>query len=457
MGHRFLGQLELHRLDGFLRPFEEELLRSGRRGRFQERSISFNKYVLGLLLPGGRKSMQPIAQRTLIDEDKLHHFITNAPWEHEGVQQRILDVMKNVASNPQGVIVLDDTGFPKQGEDSVGVQRQYSGTLGKVGNCQVGVCAFYAVPDASYNPDIVAWPFGFTLYLPESWLTRARRKETEIPAGVQFRTKTEIALEFVERARVAGVPHAATIGDAGFGDSSDFRGELRERGEAYVLGVNPSHLSVVLFDTPVRDSGRGHLMYDDQDAVRTPKEWAERLPRTAWVEMVWARGSKGPLRGRFARVRVRVVRPSDKFRATEETGWLLLEQRSNELKAYLCWGFDDASLENLVQLAHARWIVEQGFRQMKGELGLDHFEGRSYPGWHHHVTLVMVAYCYIAWLRIEGKVKDTRWNHHGKRPTFEQIRQVWTEAWLFQQFKKDGIPEGKARRIAERLALQVAG
>lgn len=450
MGHAFLGQLQLHRLDRFTAEFHDALLLPGQRGRLQARQEGFDSYVLGLLLPGARKSMQPIARRTLQSEDKIQHFITDAPWNFGRVQHRIIEVMRNVASSPDAVIVLDGTDQPKQGDNTVGVQWQYSGHLGKEANTQASVAAVYAIPDPKYNPDIVAWPFASELYLPPGWLTPEKREEGGIPGRVEFRTKPTIALDFVDRLRNHDVPHQAVVADADFGSDGAFREALRLRAEKYVLGVNPGHFRTLPVDVPIRNSQRGFLVYDAEDEVRSAKDWASELPKEAWTEVTWARGSKGPLRGVFARVRVRVVRSSQR-RATTETGWLLLEQRTRQLKAYMCWGFDDASLEDLVRVAHARWVVEQSFQVMKTELGLDHFEGRTYDGIHHHVTVVMVAYCYLAWLRIEHPEIRQRSLTSGKRSTLQQVREAWTELWLLQHYLSKGYTEREARKRVEEI------
>lgn len=366
-------------------------------------------YILGLLLPGERKSMLPIASRADADYEALQQFITDSPWDSEATLDGVIATMKQDLSGPQGAILLDDTPLHKKGTRSPGVAIQYSGLKGHVGSCQTAATALYALPLGPTNADAACWPLGVRLYLPKEWAEdRERMRQVGIPDDIEFRKKWQLGLELVERARRLRVPHRAVVADASYGDTQEFRIQLRAWGEAYVLHV-AREMRVVPEEVVVHPPGTkpagGNPHRFPWVAKGThlfaPKELARRLPKSEWKTIPWAEGSRGPLVGRFARVRVRVI--AEHRRPTEEVGWLLIERTSEGLKTWMCWGLDDLSLEELASLAHLRWAVERGYEEMKSELGWNHFEGRTWNGFHHHAVLTQTAYAYLTWWRWKNR------------------------------------------------------
>ena len=350
--------------------------------------------------------MSGISKRVKLDQNVVQQFITDSPWNADEFMKTNIRVMSKETANEDGVLVIDDSGQKKKGNKSPGVKRQYSGTLGMVGNCQVFVTSWYCVPKGTRNADTTYWPTGMKLYIPEEWFDDEDRcRGAGIPEDLKFKTKQNIALDLIEKVRKEDVPHKAITADAAYGNDGKFRKELREIEEPYVFAVTPSNISVISEDTTLIPAGK---IAKNGRIRKYPALPADVKPKTAdvvrkgihdddWQRIKWSEGTKETLSGLFARIRVRVVtddRPSD------ETGWLLFERRKGvELKAYICWGLDDVPIAELVRIAHIRWFAEQGFKQMKGELGLDEFEGRSWKGWHHHAAMVSVAFSYLILIR----------------------------------------------------------
>jgi len=390
--------------------------------RDKETKRAARNYLMGIILPGKRKNMSRVSRRVRLEPNVTQQFITDSPWDPSKVMATNVRTMSGKVASEEGVIIVDDTGQEKKGKKSPGVSRQYSGTLGKRGNCQVFVASWYCTPGETRNADAAYWPTGMGLYIPEEWFEdKGRCKQVGIPDNVKFQTKPEIALELIDRVRKI-VPHRAITADTAYGINGKFRSVLREWKEPYAVAVTPSDISVVPEDTPIIPAGTKAGRGRPQIYPRFPKDikpktadvLAPEIPDKDWEEVVWSEGTKGKLSARFTRVRVRVAKNG---RATDETGWLLLEKtKDGELKTYMCWGLDEAPLEELVKIAHIRWVVEQGFKQMKGELGLDDFEGRKWIGWHHHAAMVMIAFCYLMLLRIEGNPSGN------KLPTLPQVR-----------------------------------
>lgn len=380
-------------------------------------------YFAGIILPGKRKNMSRISRRVRLDENTTQQFITDSPWDGQAVMATCLRTMSKKTANENGILILDDTGQAKKGNSSPGVQRQYSGTLGKTGNCQVFVNSTYCIPGVKRNADIVYWPTGMRMYIPEKWFEDKQRcKKAGIPEDLVFQTKPQIALDLIEKVRKEKVPHQAIIGDAGYGSDSGFRSKLREWHEPYALGVNPSHISVVPEDTDTVPAGtkyacgtsRKHPGFPIGIKPKAANDIASEIHDEEWEDVIWSEGTKGKLYAKFYRMQVRVANTG---RPTDETGWLLFEKtKDGELKVYICWGFDDHSLGDIVGIAHTRWVVEQGFKQMKSELGLDDFEGQKWKGWHHHAAMVMIAFCYLMLLRLGGNPSGE------KLPTLPQVR-----------------------------------
>ena len=412
-------------------------------------------YPRALLLPGGRKSMAPMAHRLGVNANVLQQFVTDSPWDDEAVLRTNIRIMKRRMSGPQGVLLLDDTSILKRGEKSVGVTHQYSGQVGGAAHCQATVSCLYVLPGMQKNRDALSWPVGMQLYLPKDWAKdKARRKVAKVPKNVRFLTKDQIGLRLIDRAVEEEVPFRAVVTDGGYGSNGPLRAELRRRRLPYVVGVGTTKVKSVAEGTPLalpaggppRKFVRQFASYPRDVEARTPLDWSRVLPPTEWHRIAWTEGSKGLLEGGFARIRVRVVHRRRGRRATDETGWLLLERQGDELKAFLAWGLDGLSLKDLVRLAHTRWAIEQSYQQMKNELGLDHFEGRTWRGWHHHATLVMLAYSFLMLLRAKGNMAEE------DVPTLPEVRRRLIETvsmWILR--KELGITERRAKKALQAL------
>jgi len=388
------------RLEAFLQPLLPLL------GRAERRRYGA-LYLQGLLLEGGRKTASGIAMRYGGDVQALQQFVSQSPWNFLAIR-RELAVQMLTAASPGGAWIVDDTGFPKKGDGSVGVARQYSGTLGKIGNCQVAVSLNYGTDDGCF-------PVNFELYLPDTWAADAgRRQKTGIPGDITFRTKWQIGLDLLDQAREWGLPDSVVIADAAYGTVTEFRRALEERKLHYVVGISPE---LTVWTEPVTAS---ILPYSGRGRPRTWRralpspvkvgELAQRLPEEVWRKITWRQGSKGPLTSRFAALRVQPAPEHWKGKVTEPVCWLLVEWPPAEAGPAKYWFAnlpEQTDLSRLVYWAKMRWWVEQNYQQLKTELGLDHFEGRSWRGWHHHVTLTMMAFDFLV---LEGfRVKKNYW------------------------------------------------
>ena len=378
----------LRRLLAWLELFEDGFGHRAQRG-------ALRRYVQGLLSDSRRKSMEAMWAR-LSDPGSyqaLQHFITHAPWDAEGLWQRL----RLVVPERRGVLILDGTSFPKQGTASVGVTRQYCGALGKIANCQVAVTV-------ALWTGVRAWIVGARLYLPEAWLTPAQRTRAQIPATLRFQEKWRLALTLLRQVRAAGIDVTAVVGDAEFGDNATLRRTLHRAHLPYALGVS-ADLKVFL-DTPaaaVPPSGptgrpRTRLVLASGIASMTAQMWAAAQPARTWRLVSWRNGTNRPWRARFLAQR---VTPAHEWRDRRQLApevWLLCERdlgATPRTKYYLVHLPATASLRDLVHLAHQRWAIEQQYQELKDELGLDHFEGRSLPGWEHHVVLIALAYSFL--------------------------------------------------------------
>lgn len=356
-----------------------------------ERRASFATYALGILGEGERKSIEPIAARacadpTRMDADhqRLHHFATDSPWEDDAVRREAARyaLAAMTEREPIECWIIDDTGFPKQGTHSVGVQRQYSGTLGKVGNCQVAVSLSVATRTEHL-------PIDFALYLPESWLMDAKRAEARIPWNLQHATKGELALQMISRAVDDGVPPGLVIADQGYG-SDDFRQGIRALGLHYAVPAHPESMVVTIDKDGRRSESRIHLA---QLARRIDKAGGFR-------RCTWREGTKVPLSARFALRRIKWAGRSYPHTEIEdrEALWLLIEWRDGETEPrnyFFCSLPGPFTTKQLVRLVMQRWRTERVYEDLKGELGLDHYEGRRFPGWHHHVSVVLACNAFV--------------------------------------------------------------
>jgi len=378
----------MDRLAKWLEPFEDCFGHVAQRG-------AFRRYLHGLLSDSPRKSMSNLLAR-IHDPGSyqaFQHFVTHAPWDVAPVWRRLLTRLPD----RRGVLILDDTGFPKQGTHSVGVQRQYSGTLGKIGNCQVAVTA-------ALWTGVRAWLLGAELYLPPTWLTPERRQQARIPARVRFQEKWRLALTLVDRARRAGLTVELVAADAGYGDILDFWTGLTQRGLRYMLGV--SGQCTVWIGRPPRALGPSTRAVTAASIGATSvATWAARQPARAWRRVTWRNGPTRTWQARFLAVRVTPVALWRQHRPLQ-TLWLLCERPSGRATAPLKWYISNlpptTPLRGLVRAAHHRWAIEQQYQQLKEELGLDHFEGRSFPGWHRHVVLTALAYTWLQQARRRG-------------------------------------------------------
>lgn len=390
------GAEPLADLAAFLAPFAGLVRRS-------ESRHALERYATGLLADTAAKTAAALGRAVPgTNAQQLQEFLTRTAWDPAAMDRLRMARMIAGASVGDGVVIIDDTGFAKKGTHSVGVARQYSGTLGRVDNCQVLVTAHYV--DRVFD-----WPVTARLYLPEAWTTdRARCRVAQVPAPVRFQTKGAIALDLVDTAQAAGVPAQTVVSDAGYGDQPGFLDGLEARQLAYLVAV-PSTVGFRLAaavtadpgDQPVPYQGHGRPRKGPSLATRLPSEPAATLlaalPSSAWKTVAWRAGTKGALVKQCARVRV--SRTGPRGRAHGSQGWLLGERplpgHSGEAKYSYAWGLDDRAVGELVELAHVRWVVERFYQDAKGELGLDAYEGRRWPGLHRHVALVMLAHSYL--------------------------------------------------------------
>jgi SRSO17 transposase len=371
-----------------------------------DRVAPLKAYCTGLLLPGERKSVEPMAARVepgrvQAAHQSLHHFVAKADWSDDAVlgvvRAQVLPALER-----QGQIrawIVDDTGFPKKGKHSVGVARQYCGQLGKQDNCQVAVSLSVATGQASL-------PVAYQLYLPESWANDPdRRVKAGVPEEVIFRTKPEIALAQIRAALEAGVSRSVVLADAGYGNDTSFRTGLTEMGLTYVVGVQSS---IRLWSPgtqplpPKPWSGRGRppslVRRQPGHAPVSAKELAQALPEDAWRRITWREGSKVPLASRFAAVRVRPAHRDYWRSAPRPEEWFLIEWPQGEgepTKYWLSTLPEDTELADLVDQAKLRWRIERDYQELKQEIGLGHYEGRGWRGFHHHATLAIAAYGFL--------------------------------------------------------------
>jgi SRSO17 transposase len=371
-----------------------------------DRVAPLKAYCTGLLLPGERKSVEPMAARVepgrvQATHQSLHHFVAKADWSDDAVLSRVRSQVLP-ALERQGQIrawIVDDTGFPKKGKHSVGVARQYCGQLGKQDNCQVAVSLSVATGQASL-------PVAYQLYLPESWANDPdRRAKTGVPEDVIFRTKPEIALAQIQAALEAGVSPGVVLADAGYGNDTSFRTGLTEIGLTYVVGVQSS---IRLWSPgtqplpPKPWSGRGRppslVRRQPGHAPVSAKELAQALPEDAWRRITWREGSKAPLASRFAAIRVRPAHRDYWRSAPRAEEWFLIEWPHGEVEPTKYWLStlpEDTELADLVDQAKLRWRIERDYQELKQEIGLGHYEGRGWRGFHHHATLAIAAYGFL--------------------------------------------------------------
>jgi SRSO17 transposase len=393
---------QLKRLDRELGTFLDEMITG--MGRPERRS-AMRHYITGLLLDGERKSMQPMAARLAKDEaesdamrQRLQDCVSLSPWSDEELLRRLAIKIDREMPGIE-VFVVDDTGFAKKGEHSVGVARQYSGTLGRTDNCQVAVSLHLAGDRGSCC-------IGMRLYLPqEEWASdKNRRAAVGVPDEVQFRTKWEIALEQLDAALAWGVRRHIMLADAGYGDATEFRNGIEQRGLNYVVAVSgvPTiwRPSVTPSVPNAPKVGRPSSRPKAEEAPVCLSEFARELTAKEFRTVTWREGSKGLMRGRFYAARIySAERHTKKTRPTLQPIWLIVEDTGEEKRPFKFFFSNmpqSTSLKRLVTLIKLRWRIERDYQELKGELGLDHFEGRTWRGFHHHATLCAVAHGFLA-------------------------------------------------------------
>ena len=390
-------------IDVRFRAYAEKL--SGALGH-SDRVKPFQSYCTGLLLPVERKSVEPMAARLAPGQvsakhQSLHHFVAKASWKDESVMKAVRDYVlpKMQEQGPILAWIVDDTGFPKKGNHSVGVARQYCGQLGKQDNCQVAVSVSIATDFASIA---VAW----RLYLPEKWIDdKPRCDQAGVPEGISFQTKPEIALDQLQTLTLSDVPHGVVLADAGYGNDAEFRLGVRKLELSYVLGIQKS--------TTVWEPGRQPLpppkysgcgrppKLPGKSPVHVPMDvlnLARSLPCDVWRTVTWREGTNKTLSSRFAAVRVREGHRYYWRSDVPIEEWLLIEWPEGESEPAKYWLSNlhaSVSLEKLVDTAKLRWRIERDYQELKQELGLGHFEGRGWRGFHHHATLCFAAYGFL--------------------------------------------------------------
>jgi SRSO17 transposase len=376
----------VQRLERYFQKIGDVLEEESRRG-------SFALYAMGLLGDGERKSVEPIAARACPDpkrvdavHQRLLHFTVDSKWSDRDVRRVAAQYALEVMTKREAVEawIVDDTGFLKQGKHSVGVQRQYTGSAGKVANCQIGVSLSIATRTEHV-------PIDFELYLPDSWANdMARRLEARIPPEVRFKTKPQLALQMIDRAVEDGVPAGIVLADSAYGSSSQFRSHLRSLGLHYAVAVS-SQTTVCLLDGKGRAAEKAQSVSDLAFSIQEAG---------GFRRCTWRKGTRKNLSARFALRRVNAAGVSQ---SEQEPLWLLIEWRDGEPEPanyFLISLPGHRTKKQLVRLVMQRWRTERVYEDLKGELGLEHYEGRRFPGWHHHISVALCCYAFIVSERV---------------------------------------------------------
>ena len=369
-----------------------------------DRVEPFRGYCTGLLLPVKRKSVEPMAAqlapaRVRSEHQRLHHFVADAPWSDQAVldavRARTLERIRRRVGKPEALLI-DDSGFPKKGKHSVGVARQYCGQLGKQDNCQVAVTLSLANEQFSL-------PVRYQLYLPQSWANDStRRDECKVPQEIEFATKPALALQLLESMGKGDAVPELVVADAGYGINTLFREQLTAMGFTYVVGVT-STVS----------------LQSDGQAPLQAKELAMQLPSRRFRTITWREGTNGALSSRFAAIRVHCASRQAQPAGAAEEQWLLIEWPKGEVepsKYFLSTVSADTPTKELVRLAKLRWRIERDYQELKQELGLGHFEGRSWRCFHHHATLCIATYGFLVTERLAVQKKTPAHRIPGKMP-----------------------------------------
>lgn len=375
---------------------------------------SAERYFTGLLSDIPYKNCGMMAEHVEgTDIQALQQFVSSAStWDFEKLNnQRVAHMLDN-AKDEDGVLIFDDTGFLKKGTCSVGVSRQYSGTLGKIGNCQIAVSCQYA--DARYT-----WPVNTRLYLPENWTSDEKRLAyAKVPLDVVFKTKIQIALDLLDQANALGVKHEAIVADTFYGSDTSFLEGLESRGKAYAVAVRCDFTvrfeqDIKTFIPAEKPRGRGRPRIKPEPVQQPPQHRVDslvnKIPESHWKVIAWRDGSKGLLKKQFAFLRVRW---STKAK-TGSQGWLVFERPvagdTGDTKYYFSNLPETAPEVKIVEYLHRRHLIERFYQDAKDELGLDQYEGRSWYGFHKHVGMVMLAY---SWLVLQRKYQGSLYKQY---------------------------------------------
>ena len=375
----------------------------------EERREHAEEYVRGLLMDGERKSVEPMANRLPDGEvQALQQFVNQSPWPFGGVRASLARKVEKEFV-PEAYWLIDEVSFPKQGKHSVGVAHQYCGALGKTANCQVAVTLDLGTEESST-------PLDWALYLPKSWIEDpGRRKKAGVPEEIVFRTKTELALDLMDEVKGWGLEGRLVLADSAYGDVYEFRQGLRNRQLNYVVQVSGDLMAWTDDPHPARPQmkrggkiPRKRFYAEELPSTRNLCQIAKDLPAQSWKQITWREGTKGPLTSRFARVIVWMANGLVQGKTMEvPSEEVLIEWPEGDPDPWKYWLSSlppqRTSFRGLVRKAKGRFRVEQDYEEMKGEVGLDHFEGRSWQGWHHHVTLVTMAYAFLMLERMGHK------------------------------------------------------
>lgn len=413
-----------------------------------DRHAGLKDYCTGLMLPLERKSVEPLAasadpKHVSAKHQSLHHFVAKAEWSDEVLLGRVRKwLMPKLGLSSDGYWIIDDTGFPKKGSHSVGVARQYCGVLGKQDNCQVAVSVSLASAQASV-------PVSMQLYLPKEWCEDvARREKTGVPEAITFATKPQIAIQHLKRLLADGLPRYCVLADAGYGVDTAFRHALDALEMPYMVGIT-SAVSVwppgvvPLPPKPYRGRGRPPVQ-PRRSAKHRPlsvKALAHALPSDSYRTVAWREGTNERLSSRFAAVRVRHAGGNVGRSRLWPEQWLMIEWPADQAepeKYYLSTLPDTASLDELVNAAHMRWRIERDYQDLKQELGLDHYEGRGWRGFHHHTSLSIAAYAFLLSERLAGHRSGSK-----KNSTLRQTPAL----------SDDYVPRGGTKSAAPRARL----
>jgi len=391
--------------------FKEYVEKLGTALGHADRKSPLGEYMTGLLLPIERKSVEPMAavlepRRTGIAHQRMHHFVAKSGWSDEDLLRAVRRwaVPKLTDTDKIKAWIIDDTGFPKKGKHSVGVARQYCGHLGKQDNCQVAVSLSIAGDNASL-------PVGYRLYLPKEWVEDpAKRSQAEVPDTIRFQTKPEIAIELVKKALDEEIPRAIVLADAGYGNDTEFREKLSGMNIRYAVGIQKNTTVWAPGTAPLQPlpySGKGRprklLIRDKDHAPVSVLALATGLQKKVWKKITWREAVAGEMTSRFARVRVHTAH-RDIWRSTlRQEEWLVIEWPGSEtepIKYWLSTMAADVKFTDMIRTIKMRWRIERDYYELKQEIGLGHFEGRGWTGFHHHASLCIAAYAFLCCTRL---------------------------------------------------------